>query len=270
MSNKIYIKGKITGGLGNQLFQLHLLEQMSRKFNLIPIYPENEAAWSFKGFQAHRRFLPQLKKSSHLDTQIIQNDSTEAIELLIHSILKKNRNLSLPHSVLGEALHKFCFFELNHLFRPKAEFDALASEKNSNNIALHFRGKDFLDWDKTAIMSPDFYFEALSTIKNLKSKSIVIFTDDPGHETIRHLRQELSGSLIVSSQNYHFDFWRLSTFGTLISSPSTFAMWAGMLGQRTHLILRKSWLEERIEKQETYWMNVAQNVGGLYERVTFA
>ncbi len=128
-------------------------------------------------------------------------------------------------------------------------------------IGMHFRGTDFAAWNEEAILPASFYIDAMDRIgQHGKDCLVRICTDDPLHETVISLRQHYSsrGVLVPEiecSSPFECDFAALAESRYLISSPSTFAIVAGLLGKPAVVHSRK-WVENRVAHGEEFWRQI--------------
>jgi len=123
---------------------------------------------------------------------------------------------------------------------------------------LHLRGGDFADWDPTAILSSDYYLQSVEIVlEHAGSMHFRICTDDPRHPALASVKQHLSskGLLVADhdcAQPLECDFSAMVESESLISSPSTFSILAGIIGT-PFITQSRSWAENRAEKGELFW-----------------
>ena len=60
--------------------------------------------------------------------------------------------------------------------------------------------------------------------------------------------------------NYVDDFRNMSACDYIISSPSTFCICSAMIGNKTNVIHSKKWIDNRVNAQDKFWVDL--NNGG--------
>ena len=65
-------------------------------------------------------------------------------------------------------------------------------------------------------------------------------------------------------QPFIFDFYRMTQCDILISSPSTFSIWAGVLGKNKKCIHSKRWVNQQSEKNDKFWIDIQKNNSRYY------
>jgi len=131
------------------------------------------------------------------------------------------------------------------------------------SVAIHFRGTDFHEWNNNAILSGNYYIEAIESIRNRVS-NIIIFTDDetlPAFGLVKeHLQKEkISYSLGENTNDrskYAYDFNTMTECDYIISSPSTFCICAGFIGKEKKIIHNKEWVESRARLKDKFWLDL--------------
>ena len=59
--------------------------------------------------------------------------------------------------------------------------------------------------------------------------------------------------------NYFDDFAKMSACDYVISSPSTFCICSAMIGKQTHVIHSKEWINNRVEAQDKFWLDLSNS-----------
>jgi len=270
MSNYLTIESPLRGRLGNQLFQINLLHQLASQFQLEPLYPKSLVSKLCIGFESTGQWRKYLQLRLQLSKSLIVDSTHYELRNVIMAGKQGLRLLVLPSGILGEVFNKFSFQSVKEIFHPDELFLKEVSENNSENIAIHFRGSDFEDWNPTSVMSKNYYFQALEKADWHEGSEVHIFTEDPQHPTVEALLKSDSNIILRSSKRELSDFWTLSTYSQLISGPSTFSIWAAMLGSNSVLTLSKKWVAERSELNERFWIEIAKNELGVFEEIRLA
>ena len=244
---------KPSGRLGNQLFQMNFLLQIKTEFILDTFY---------KGFdQLHflevknRIKFPNsiyFRKPRSWTSQQISNIGW--LEFVDQIVNQNSVNVINP-GILGEWFFESCVFDPNDFFKISPK---IGSNPESKNIAIHFRGGDFVNWDKQAILPFQYYVDSIDLVKSLwpsNKLNFNIYSDEPKHPTLSRLSQHLG--ITVSDKNDPVnDFLSISQSDCLISSPSTFSIWSGMLGKKKVVIHSKLWFDSRIEMKQKFWIEL--------------
>ena len=264
--SRIFLQSPITGGLGNQLFQINLLVQLAMQFGLTPVFPKSQISSLCVDFKKTLH-IPKLRQKLFLSQEILREESLTEIGKLIDDSAQNRQDILVAKSVLGEVLHKFYFKNPKEIFEPAKQFCHYAYQNFSECVALHFRGSDFLNWDSTAIMNLDYYDRAINSSSLIHGREGHLFTDDPSHEVVRTLLKKFKNIKLKSSGNQFDDFWRISNYSEVIATPSTFVLWAAMLGKSCKILIDRHWIENRLTRGEEFWITVAENRKGIFGEV---
>ncbi len=133
--------------------------------------------------------------------------------------------------------------------------------ENKRIVAMHFRGGDFGMWNPQAILSLTYYAESLEYIRTaLPDALVVVVTDDWSLPSVAKTLLELSASELRWSQHkcsmgLKCDFSLLRAADLVVSSPSTFAIAAGMLGTGRS-IHSSEWVQDRAERGDRFWVSL--------------
>jgi hypothetical protein len=260
------VESPLTGGLGNQLFQINLQVQLARKYGFNPMYPKNLVANICANFNK-KFYMPSRSEKVFLSAEILRNASTSEVESILLESLSKDKDVVLAKSVLGEVLDKYFYQNFSAVFQPLKKFENLVSQHRSNSVALHFRGTDFSSWDSSAIMDLDFYFRAIQNSSLSDGWEGHLFTDDPGHKVVLELLKKFKNVQLKSSKDQYSDFWKISNYAEIIATPSTFVLWAAMLGRPSKIFIDMNWVGKRVAGGEAFWKTVYENRRGLFKEV---
>lgn len=129
-------------------------------------------------------------------------------------------------------------------------------------VSLHLRAGDFREWEPEAILPAEFYIEALESLSELSSDEwqVRICVDDRSHPALRTVedylkpRALLPGPLTCLSP-FECDLAAMAGSEFLVSSPSTFALIAGILGG-PRVIHSAKWVSNRVVRGESFWHEV--------------
>lgn len=252
---------KPIGAMGNQLFQKHILVQLGIKLNSSVWHRSFDIDAEFlisKKGNLSKIYVPRNCASLSSEDFVTLNPA-DVIERLTRNIMSKEL-VVVQSGILGEAFFDYCFIDPKDIFK----FANSPVSPQETYVALHFRGKDFRHWNPAAILPLEYYVLAIEYVlkKNPKLK-IKIFTDEPEHETIREI-SKLFTTEIASSKSAIADLQLMSQADYLISSPSTFCFWAGVLGATTKIIHSSDWL--KLCTNDSFWSRMLRG-GNQYYRI---
>jgi len=130
-----------------------------------------------------------------------------------------------------------------------------------NTAAVHFRGGDFYDWNKDAILKTSYYLDAIDQIKD-EVDEFIIFTDDENLQSYSEVEKHFEDNNIKydigdnDRHNYINDFKKMSECDYIISSPSTYCICAGFIGKQKKIIHSLDWINNRIEADDKFWVDL--------------
>jgi len=132
-----------------------------------------------------------------------------------------------------------------------------------NTAAVHFRGGDFFEWNRDAVLDKDYYLRAIEEIKN-EVKHFIIFTDDESLESYNEVEiyfedNNISYDIGENKSNrssYIGDFSTMSSCDYIISSPSTYCVCAGFIGARKKIIHSEKWIQNRVDADDRFWVDL--------------
>lgn len=264
---------RLIGQLGNQLFQVNLVMQIAKTLNIpYKYYSTNIDTLLGRVNEANKNFM---KTHCAKNRFVISNDMMREIDIddiheLIMKFSEKGALIVIKSGLLGEVLHKF----LNHNPRELLTNDLVQAYDfmgSANSVAMHFRGRDFENWNAKAIMPPEYYFNALDLITSefgVLNPNLHLFTDDVNHPIFQQIAANFKKVSIYSGPNLFSDFWALSKFKYLISSPSTFSFWAGVLTRNKSIIFQEEWVNNQINEGSIFWNDIKCNRNVLFKSVS--
>ena len=248
-------------GFGNRLLHFITLRQLANRFGTTYFHNGPRDSRRILGMHSPRRLRVSTGPRVLIDASEFKFGEPMRN---IGEILNEGRNVVINGSLLGEA------------FAGAASAGEVAFPKNlmsqcdkhrrfqqgSSLIALHFRGNDFATWNPMAILPTAYYVDAIRRIRNKITGTLIyrLCTDDRSlssfQETQAFLVDEGLTSLAFDCTNsLECDFSAMASSTFLVSSPSTFAITAAMLGN-PHVIHSGEWVADREEKGEQFWKMV--------------
>ena len=125
-------------------------------------------------------------------------------------------------------------------------------------VTVHLRGGDFHAWNPRSVLTADYYLRAIDiAVEKFPGAKFLMATDDLSHPAFHSVESRLNSekSLIVNqkcSTQMECDFVSMMHSQLIISSPSTFAISASILGSPA-VIHNQSWAEYKADLGEVFW-----------------
>jgi len=232
----------LTGGLGNQLFQLRFAQGLERKglevtldtsalaprslelpmelINFVVTQRRHSRSRTFQSL-AHKNLLPT----------VIFEDRPNVFHKSIFNLIQLN------HFGYYQSINQDISFPLQ-----LGNFEEMLFDKHdfavelSQSLAIHIRGGDFKGSEIYLNLGVDYYVGNIKRVNLENSRHIFVFTDDP--EYSQSLIDEIGLEFDLSRQKIVFINQEISPFETLkllsiaktrIISNSTFSWWGGIL-----------------------------------------
>lgn len=258
------------GRFGNHLFQWNLINQLAMEFEIPYSHPKFIGSNFSKGLRRHNYIRGLVRYPSYRLIELKnKNVYWCEIEELIRSKIRDGVSIEIPSGVMGSR-----FFDSNYR-NPSGIGDLSTLIRRQDNqsepyIAMHFRGTDFREWNELADIPSGYYSDALDTLKALRTLKgdlkVRLVTDDPDHVTVAQIRKS-TGAIVERRDSQFEDFSILANADALISSPSTFAIWAAIMGKPKSVAFPKAWVNSRIEIEDPFWIGISGNRGKLFDSV---
>jgi hypothetical protein len=249
------VMSKPSGQMGNHLFQKLFLARLAKESNL------GEFHRTFDG----NRYLTNLNRKGIsiatfsrsreiLSREYLAETSLNDLTRRLTEIYGEDKYAVIPSGIMDNHFFNLANVPPTDLFEwkkvPKSAWDS--STNPGLKIALHFRGRDFQEWEPKAILSSTYYLDALEHVQFDNKSFIILFTDDPSHEIVLDLKSRIP-SLAIECGNPIDDFYSMSICDVLISSPSSFCFWGGALGKPKRIIHSKEWLDFKCDSGDYFW-----------------
>ena len=218
----ISINNMTSGGFGNRILYYNNLRQLAER--------EGET-WSCVPWDGFQFFKGDMLNGSQI----------------------ANQELRL---CLGEK-----FFEWNSI-PTRSIFELKTKPKvEENSVAIHFRGTDFFQWNADVVLDEEYY---LNAIDEVTAETFYIFTDDKNLKSYQSVVECLEkrsknikfGMNTPDRTNYIQDFSTMSECDYIISSPSTYCICAGFIGKKKKIIHSKNWIDDRVNKEDKFWVDL--------------
>ena len=246
-----------SGRFGNQVIAYNNLRQIAH------FMQEDWWSPSWEGeriFQSSSVDISSSKRLTHVKPSVetfLQDDDT-VLETL------KGKRVVIDPTYLGN---------LTFRFMRKNPRDFLKNDivKIPRRVSIHFRGTDFYHWNPLSILPFEYYEESIKLcLRSVESPEFLLFTDDTSLQSFRKSiefleRNRCKWSFGPSALTHDFmdDFQELSRSEIIISSPSTFAISAGMIGN-CKTIHSKSWIDGRVSENDVFWINLRESQNSFY------
>jgi hypothetical protein len=232
----------LTGGLGNQLFQLKFAQELNSRGLEIALDTSALAPRSFElpeelmefSLIKERKSQPRifhLLAHKNLLPNVIFDDNPRTFHKLLSNLISLN-HFGYYQSIRGDITFPIQLGNFEELLLAKYDF----AERLSHSLAIHIRGGDFKGNKTYSTLGVDYYVDILRRINFGNMRDIFVFTDDPDYADILinsiNLRFDLSGFKIIfiSQELSPFETLKLlSTAECRIISNSTFSWWGGVL-----------------------------------------
>lgn len=200
--------------------------------------------------------------------KILRRADTEKPGFLgdLSGLVSRGRNVVFKGPLLADVLVRFATVnsrEFASLQVKQCEFhqEALGMKKL---VAVHLRAGDFRDWNPEAILPADFYISALDSLSEASGDEwqVRICVDDSSHPALWTLENHLYARGLLPRplkcpSPFKCDLAAMSGAEFLVSSPSTFALVAGILGS-PRVIHSARWVRNRINRGERFWREIGE------------
>jgi|15BtaG_2_1085339.scaffolds.fasta_scaffold16468_2 hypothetical protein len=197
---------------------------------------------------AHRNFSKRWRCVPWDGHQLFSGD--------MFGVLSEKATHMLP-PCLGELFFGWHTISTREIFKLKSDYNV-----PNKTVAIHFRGTDFHSWNPDSILDVDYYINAINMIDDIDG--VILFTDDESLSSFNQVRDYLEkigiqyeyGDNTSNRDNYAKDFGKMTECDYIISSPSTFCVCAGFIGKHKKIIHSKKWLENRINNNDKFWVDL--------------
>lgn len=241
MFNRI-ITLRLSGGLGNQLFQYGAaLDLVNYDISQIKIYTEGLAK-----YEENRNF--ELNKIIRLNNVNLISEKNYLVDCRLPKIIslnnkhinlisdrnykkiKKNSTISIMDGYFQESIsqetfdREIKFFQKNLINHQKEYFQ--------NKCVIHIRGNDFLklNWSSNDLF---YYKKAINQVYHkLGINDFFVITDDRKYSNFLLRKLKVSYQFINTTGHIE-DFHKIGAFQYRILSSSTFCLWASALGNNS-------------------------------------
>lgn len=263
-----------TGRMGNVLIQYAFLREIAYRCSIDYFFPQLPYIEYFEDFEKRNFSLwLKIKKKKIINMDIIDQ---MGMDNFLNSVIKWNKegyNIVLQPPMLG---HLFSFKDINPTRFIKIKEEIVRTPQffdDKTNVGIHFRGTDFQSWNQKSILPGEFYINAVERVVEEREKEklrFLLFTDDTTLSSYKLVTNFLTAKQIEfrpgNPENFLMDdFQAISQCDIVISSPSTFAIVAALMGKERKTIYHsKEWVEYCAEKNEQFWIDIQNDCVPYY------
>jgi len=268
------IKKQAIGRMGNRLFHYHFLRQISRKAGIDYFCIDFKESKKFENMSNTGKVRFRFTKKIYVTSKDVMSYTPDDFITFVKSQDEQGKDIIFDPPILGEVFFDYLFFDPNEFIKIKQEHrrDFSFDTQGKKVIALHFRGTDFEAWNKNASLKFDYYRKAINyCVESYKDCPVVfvLFTDDVNFssyvQTITYLETQNQEFYLGDPKGIPIhDFYQMTQSDVLISSPSTFAIFAGILGKRKRIIHSKKWLDYTTKKNDIFWVQLSKSTSPYY------
>ena len=234
--------------------------RIARELNLKwqPVREVAEGGWCLPSMRS-RAVFPRLRPAKRLPSTEVPEDFDSALDLFGN--LGGQRSIRVRGPLLGEFFFGACRDDPSQYF-PLAP---VVARNDSPLIAVHLRGTDFAEWNPNAILPVSYYLDALEVAREMAGSAarIELVTDDPTMDSVVTLQSELALDGRPRQRSVEDDFALLRGADVIVSSPSTFCIWAGILSQ-ARVIHSNVWVRQRADMGDRFWLDLMAGGNQFY------
>ena len=189
----------------------------------------------------------------------IVSDDLELSSLMLDPYPQSGKVNILKSQTLGEILYE------SDILRIENYFYTFKKRAQENIIGIHFRGNDFYQWNKNAVIPAGFFLEQL---KQEAPDLVVVCSDDMKNKIFRDILAGIEGmgiDIVLGKGFVIHDVLLLATARSIIASPSTYSLMASILGGR-HIIYPNNFAKIEEAKGVKFWQ-LARSQENPYTRI---
>ena len=225
------------GQFGNRLFNYIVIRELAQELGVGYFSHNRLDRRLIRGI--HRLPFPPLK---YRNTVLLEREYVEADDFLdrAKNWVEQGRVIVPKPRLLANAYARFDFLPPRTFIRHRFSLcQAHRRATREPSVVVHLRGNDFATWKGGAILGEDYYRNALDYLSDYghSSSPVRLCTDDDNHPALDGLRslvrdQDRLITVDGCSNPFVCDFAALMSASVVVSSPSTFAITAGLLGRQ--------------------------------------
>lgn len=268
----IHLYSHPPGGLGNRLFCYNFIRQLAYACGIPYAHPwlKDSKYFESMGLRLRPRWFG---KKLVIDSEFLKSLSPDQLRNLITNSVDMNFLLKPPF--LGETFYDYSLVAPLNFIRLREPFLRNPGWRRDNQVVIgvHFRGGDFFNWNPAAVLDAKYYVNAIKLAlrdSGGRRTGVALFADDTTLESYRIVQAQFSGLCIDMSTGNQAtsseitDFHNLSVCDYIVSSPSTFCIWAGILGEGTKIIHSEEWIESQVHENSKFWQQLWSGGSNYY------
>ena len=253
------------GRFSNRLLHYNFLRQISTLSD-VEFICDND----WEGNQYFKCPITDHSKQLHnplilTDKDILKFKKEEFLEYI------KVQDIILTPPLMGNLFHIYTDTNPNIFLELKDEYK-INLKQDKYNVGIHFRGTDFHEWNIKACLPFTYYKNSINLFDKDKTR-FYLFTDDTGYGSFLETKKYLKDNnyhyelgLSNKEDSFIYDFSQLSQCDVIISTPSTFSIWGGILGKKNKRIIHsKEWIDYRVGENDPFWVGMRNNINKFYK-----
>lgn len=263
MRGKVGVRKIPKGGFGNRVISYLSIRHIAHAVNAGYFFVDPLDRQLITGIHRPSRTLSKIaQRKAFATTDIRESDFLAEVE----DVVSHGHSAVLKGQILGEVLVRFAITDSRDLTQIRVRQCSI-HQKNLGSrklITAHFRAGDFREWEPAAILPAPYYLSALDSLGSLSADDwrVRICVDDSSHPALETVQQHLRARGLLlevpdCSRPFECDLAAMSHSDYLISSPSTFALVAGLLG-KSRIIHSAEWVDNRVSRGEEFWRRVGE------------
>jgi hypothetical protein len=231
---------KISGGIGNQLFQLAAALAISRKFGAQLEIDET----SFNGYTYHHE--PEIEKLGlEFKKHVYNENEFQYTYVLTDKLITHLEQLQqLPERCEILVLEGYWQSEgfvpndiidliektLDKKYALNANKQIQLSSISAKDIAIHIRRRDYTHM---GVACEEYYIASLWFLKEANSNAkVAIFSDEPNYSLNFLTKAGITGCYGINTSDDWLDLYIMSHFKQIIIANSTFSWWGARLFEK--------------------------------------
>lgn len=263
MRGKIGIRATPKGGFGNRALSYLSIRHLAEEVGALYFFVDPHDRQLLTGIHRPRRLLTRISQQTVFRAADTQRDTFPGE---VSDAISHGRSAVFKGPLLGEVLVRFAKTDSRNLTRLRAQQCAKHRKALSSRklITAHLRAGDFREWEPAAVLPLAYYTSALDSLGPLATDEwrVRICVDDESHPALGGLREDVRArglllDLKECDSPFDCDLASMAQSEYLISSPSTFALVAGMLG-KPRVIHSAHWVQNRVSRGENFWSHIGE------------
>lgn len=266
MLNFVGMKSTPKGGFGNRVLNYLNLRSIADRLGA-RYFSENSVDEEIVPGIHLRPMYSRLARPS----RIVSREEVHSPEFFdaARELLSFGRVIQLKPRLLLDSLALLSVSEPSNFASISGQVCETHARRPLAKAVMHLRGGDFAGWKPGSVHGADYYLSALDKLTSGEEGMFVrVCSDDQKHPAYDHVVQHLrSKKLFVDPfrclNPFLCDLVSMRDAKYLVSSPSTFAIVAGLLGG-ARMIFSQKWVDSQTSEGEVFWTAVDNHqISGL-------